>query len=89
MWITKEAHKEDIHSTKDMSLPVRPPILPTKFPTPCAALLIAGPAADVTRVRPSEAFDVAPDAAFDAVSFVLAVAFEAVSVAEAYRRRFW
>lgn len=60
-----------------MSLPVRPPIRPKALLTPCAAPLRAGPAEDVTRESPCEAFDVASDA----FSFVLLAVLEAASAA--------
>lgn len=44
-------------SMKAIKRPVRPPIFPKALPKPLAAPLIAGPAADVTLDRPSEAFD--------------------------------
>ena len=68
-----------------MSLPVRPPIFPRALLTPCPALLSAGPADEVTRVRPCEAFDVALEAAsFDLVA-VLEAALAACVVVEACR----
>ena len=60
-----------------MSLPVRPPIFPRALLTPCPALLRAGPADEVTRERPSDAFDVA----LEAVSFDLVAVVEAASAA--------
>lgn len=70
-----------------MSLPVRPPIFPRALLTPCPALLSAGPADEVTRVRPCEAFDVALEAAsFDLVA-VLEAASAAWEVVEACRWR--
>jgi hypothetical protein len=52
---------------KPMNRPVRPPTLPRALDTPLAAPAIAGPAALVTRERPS--------AALAAVSFAASVAF--------------
>ena len=60
---------------KAISLPVLPPTLLKAFPTPFAAPDIAGPAEDVTRDRPCEAFEVTEEV----VSFALEVAFEATS----------
>ena len=51
------------------------------MPTPFAAPLMAGPAAELTLDRPSEAlllYSVAACDAFEAVSFAASVAFEAV-----------
>jgi len=62
---------------KAISLPVLPPIFPRAFPSPLAALPIAGPAEEVTLDKPSEAFDWKPDAvsdAFAAVFFAASVA---------------
>ena len=73
------------HSTNDISLPVRPPILPTVLVTPCAALLRADPPDEDTFESPSEAFDVA----LEAVSFDLAAVSFATSVVEACRRFVW
>lgn len=68
-----------------MSLPVRPPIFPSALLRPCPALLSTGPAEEVTRVRPCEAFDVTLDAAsFDLVA-VLEAASAACAVVEACR----
>lgn len=61
-------HASNSHSTKEMSLPVRPPILPKAFWALDAAFEIAGPAVLVTRLRPSEALE----AVEEAVSFALA-----------------
>ena len=69
------------HSIAPINLPVRPPILPSALLTPRAAPLIAGPAADVTRVSPWEAFD----CTFVAVSLDLDAASEAFSVVDACR----
>jgi hypothetical protein len=66
---------------KAINRPVRPPIFPRAFPTPLAAPLIAGPAAELTLDRPSEAlllYSAADDEALEAVSFAASVAFEAV-----------
>jgi hypothetical protein len=63
-----------LHSTKEMSLPVRPPTLLRAFRALDAAFEIAGPAELVTLVRPSEAFDTVDEAvslAFAAVSAVV------------------
>lgn len=65
----------------EINRPVRPPIFPRAFPTPLAAPLIAGPAAEVTLDRPSEAlllYSAAFSVALEAVSFAASVAFEAV-----------
>jgi len=60
-WLPEHPHhvyqRPDSHSTKDMSLPVRPPILLTALLTPYAARLRADPPDEVTLERPSEAFD--------------------------------
>ena len=63
--------------TKDIILPVRPPILLAL----CAAPLTAGPADEVTLERPPEALEVA----FEAVSVVLVAESLAASVVEACR----
>ena len=63
----------NLHSTKEISLPVRPPILPKAFWALDAAFEIAGPAELVTLLRPSEALETVEEA----VSF----AFAAVSLA--------
>jgi len=66
---------------KAINLPVLPPIFPKAFPRPLAAPLIAGPAAELTLDRPSEALLLYSEAvcdAFDAVSLAASVAFEAV-----------
>lgn len=58
-------------------MPVLPPTFPSALETPLAALLIAGPADEVTLERPSEAFDLYSEAvsdAFEAVSFAASVA---------------
>lgn len=47
----------NVLSTKAMSFPVRPPILPRALETPLTAPLMAGPAADVAFDKPSEALD--------------------------------
>lgn len=60
-----------------MNLPVLPPIFPKAFPRFLAAPEIAGPADEVTRERPSLAFDWKSDAfsdAFAAVSLAASVA---------------
>lgn len=67
--------------TKDITLPVRPPILLIALLALCAAPLIAGPADEVTLERPPEAFEVA----FEAVSLVLVAVSLAASVVEACR----
>ena len=74
-----------IHSTKDMSLPVRPPIPLKALLALEAALLTAGPAEEVTLDRPSEALEVA----LVATSFDCEAALAAVSVVEAYLRPVW
>jgi hypothetical protein len=66
---------------KAINRPVRPPIFPRAFPTPLAAPLRAGPAAEVTFERPSEAlllYSPAVCEALEAVSLAVSVAFEAV-----------
>jgi hypothetical protein len=66
---------------KATSLPVLPPIFPRALPTPLAAPLIAGPAAELTLDRPSEAlllYSAAFCDAFEAESLAASVAFEAV-----------
>jgi hypothetical protein len=60
-----------------MSLPVRPPILPSDFPMLATAPPIAGPAEDETRDSPCDALD----ATFEAVSRPLAAASAAVLLA--------
>lgn len=68
-------------STKATNRPVRPPTRPRALPTLFAAPLIAGPAEEVTRERPSEAFDLyfaAVSDAFEAVSFAASVALAVV-----------
>ena len=71
----------DSHCTKDIILPVRPPILLIALLALCATPLTAGPADEVTLERPPEAFEVA----FEAVSLVLAAVSLAASVVEACR----
>jgi len=64
-----------------INLPVLPPIFPRALPTPLAAPLIAGPAAELTLDRPSEAlllYSAAVCDAFEAESFAASEAFEAV-----------
>lgn len=73
------------HSTKEISFPVRPPILPSVLVTPCAAELRADPPDEDTFESPSEALDVA----LEADSFDLAAASFATSVVEACRRFVW
>lgn len=75
----------DSHCTKDIILPVRPPMLPTVLLTPCAARLTAGPADEVTFERPSEAFEVA----FEAVSLDFVAVSLAASAVEACRLVVW
>ena len=58
---------------------MRPPILSSALPTPCAAPLSAGPAEDVTLDRPVEAFDWT----VEAVSFDFVAASLAASVVDA------
>lgn len=68
-------------SMKAISLPVLPPIRPRALLNPFAAPLIAGPAAELTLERPSEALLLKSDAvsdAFDAESFAASVALLAV-----------
>jgi hypothetical protein len=75
------AHGCYSRSMKAIKRPVRPPIFPRAFPKPLAAPLIAGPAAEATFDRPSEAFDLYSEAvcdALDAVSFAASVALLAV-----------
>ena len=69
-----------LHSTAWIKRPVLPPILPSVELTPLAAPLSAGPAAEVTRVRPSEALlwmletgDLAVDVASEAASVAFCV----------------
>lgn len=69
----------DSHCTKDIILPVRPPILPIALLTRCAAPLTAGPADEVTLESPPEAFEVA----FEAVCLDFAAMSLAASVVEA------
>ena len=79
----------DSLSTNDISLPVRPPILPTALPTPCAAALRPELADDVTRERPCDAFDCTLErVSFDFAAVVEAVSF-AASVVEACRLVVW
>lgn len=70
-----------VRSTKLMTLPVRPPIFPRAVVRPLAAPAIAGPAAVVTRDKPSFALD--------AVSLAASVAFWAAVLSDrrAARRR--
>ena len=75
----------DLHCTKDIILPVRPPILPIALLTLCAAPLAAGPADEVTFERPCEAFEVA----LEAVSLDFAAVSLAASVVEACRLVVW
>lgn len=75
----------DSHCTKDIILPVRPPMLPIALLTPCAAPLTAGPADEVTLERPCEAFEVA----FEAVSLDFVAVSLAASVVEACRLVVW
>lgn len=66
---------------KLMRRPVLPPMRPRALPTLFAAPLMAGPALELTLVRPSEAFDLNSAAlsdAFAAVSLAAPEAFEAV-----------
>lgn len=66
---------------KAINFPVLPPIFPSEFPRPLTAPLMAGPAVEVTRDSPSEAFDLYSEAvceAFEAVSFVASVALPVV-----------
>lgn len=66
---------------KAINRPVRPPIFPRALEALLAAPLIAGPAAEVTLDRPSEAFDrysAAVSDAFDAVFFAASVALAVV-----------
>ena len=64
---------------KAMTLPVRPPSFPRVLVTPLAAPMMAGPAALVTRERPSEAFAV--------VFFAVSAAFCAALLVEVLSRR--
>ena len=82
---SESARQSHSHSTKDISLPVRPPIPPTALPTPWAAPLRVGPADEVTFDKPCEAFEVA----FEAVCFDFSAALEAASVVEACRLAGW
>ena len=75
----------DAHCTKDIILPVRPPMLPTALLTLCAAPLTAGPADEVTFERPSEVFEVA----FEAVSLDFVAVSLATSAVEACRLVVW
>ena len=75
----------DSHCTKDITLPVRPPMLPIILLTRCAAPLTAVPADELTLERPCEAFEVT----FEAVSLELAAASLAASVVEACRLVVW
>lgn len=66
---------------KAMNFPVLPPTFPKAFPRFLAAPVITGPADEVTRERPSLAFDWKSDAfsdAFEVVSFAASVALEEV-----------
>ena len=83
--ITSSEKRHNSHSTKEMSLPARPPIPAILFWTPCMAPLTAGPAAEVTLDRPCEALE----ATLEAESFDLAAALEATSAVEACRRACW
>lgn len=73
-----------VRSIKATSRPVRPPTLPNASAAPFAALEMAGPAAAVTRDRPSDALAVYSEALAvysDAVAEALLAAFLAVSAA--------
>lgn len=76
----------NLHSTKAISRPVLPPILPNMLLTLDAAALRPEPADDVTLDRPCEALEVA----FEADSFTAEAVCDAASVAlavvEAWRR---
>ena len=81
-----EREEPHAHCTPLISLPVRPPILPTAPDTAGPALLSTDPALAVTLVRPWLAFDVAdavPSLVFVAVD---AAAFAASEVVDAFRK---
>lgn len=67
-------------------MPVLPPIFPRAFVTPLAALLRAGPAAEETFERPSEAFDWMFEAVCDALAAVCFAASAALDVVDSNRR---
>lgn len=69
---------QNIRSTKAMNLPVRPPTFPKALDTFLAAPAIAGPAAEVTRDRPSVALALYSAAVFLAPSAVCFACWEAV-----------
>lgn len=69
---------QNIRSTKAMNLPVRPPTFPRALDTFLAAPAIAGPAAEVTRDRPSVALALYSAAVFLAPSAVCFACWEAV-----------
>lgn len=82
----KTRNQFNSHSlTNEMSLPVRPPMLPRALLTLDAAPLRAGLAEEVTRERPCEALDVALDAASLDLAAVLVAASVTWEVAEACR----
>lgn len=55
--------QDQLHSTKPINLPVRPPIRFRALLADLAAPVMMGLAEDVTRDKPSEAFDVATEVA--------------------------
>jgi len=72
-----------LRSIKATNRPVRPPTRPSAPVTPFAALVIAGPAADVTRERPCDALAVYSDAVDEALlaaCLAVSVAFVVVEV---------
>lgn len=69
-----------------ISFPVRPPIFPRAFPTPFTAPLRAGPAAEETFDRPSDALDWKFDAVCDALAAVSLAASAAFVVVDSNRR---
>lgn len=73
-----ETRGDNIRSTKPITLPVRPPTLPRALDRPLAAPVIAGPAAEVTRDRPSVALDLYSAAEFLAASAVFCAVDDAV-----------
>lgn len=76
----------NVRSTKAINFPVRPPIFPSAFPRPLAAPEMAGPAADETRDRPSEAFDWKLAAVCEALAAVSLAASLALELVDSNRR---
>lgn len=87
-----QTHPDDLHSMKLTSLPVRPPTRFNILPALRATPVNAGPAELVTLDKPSDALDVADDAASAALEAPVAAAFAACDVVEfclAAKRHSW